>query len=292
MAANAACLFVLSVVLPFYDPAKITSGLLKAVVGAILFHKLWVATICGSYVFIYTFVPQWALLLSERRKVRAKILTQIAVELFGEDFHTHRVTLFREINYAHAVVLTIFALVQKKLSSGLPKEDFSLPLPSIPKAKRQLFSELPKPGRYLVVDARCGPYKKSYVMFRVEEDEPERCNSIIAYVRYKRKTLVVQDLPDISDVALKNLKSIDNVPKSRREDVRKYLELGRTQDFAVLQEFNRLARHFFGTIVLQSDGNNPWGVLLIDSLGANAPFSEQAQERLESFARTLGNVGN
>ncbi len=290
---NAVCVFVLGVVLPFWDPTNtntINSRLLKTGFDYILQHKFWAAVICGVYVFVYSFIPelmaQWS-----KRKVRAAILGQIA-EVLGGDSHTHRITLFREISHPHAVIRACFMQLWN-MASSTPKENFLVLLPSKSGAQVSSSFFFPPIGKYLIIDKRRGlPFEKSFVMFQVEKDIRERCNSILTYVRCLKETCVIQNLPDISKMHLEHYKSIDEVPIKYRADVQTYLKLGRSNDFAVLQKYTRKARHFFGTIIKQSDGNEPWGVLLIDSTGGGTPFPVPIREQLESFAKTLSVVAD
>lgn len=281
--------FVLSAVLPYCDStntATITNWFLRGVIDYILLYKFRVAIICGLYIAICTVVFKWVLPWRERNSVRVKILEQIA-EVLGGNLHTHRITLYREISHSHAVIRACFMQLCNKFSST-PKENFLVLLPSKSGAQVSSSSFLPPMGQYLIIDKRCGlPFEKSFVMFQVEEDIRERCNSIIAYVRCLQETYVIHDLPDISQIPLEQYKSINEVPMKFRADVQRYLTLGRSNDFAVLQKYNRKARHFFGTIVRQADNNRPWGVLLIDSMGSKNPFPEQVQAQLESFAKIL-----
>jgi hypothetical protein len=199
-------------------------------------------------------------------------------ELLGGDLEQHRITLFRETNYIVAFLRHYCAFFTYLFS----KE----------KWKCKLFLNFPKRGRYLIIDIRFGlQYQKSLTMFRVEHNEQKFCDGIASYIRYRRTSVSVPDLPDVSDVDLRNVNTITDIRKGRRKDMARYMQEGFIRDLNTLKTINRRARHFYGTIITKRD-STPWGVLLIDSVSPDDPFNPEVKKRFDSFAVTLSAIQN
>lgn len=268
------CVFILSVVLPFYDQKDLSAvpEFLRSIVEFFLSHRILTSSLSGAYVLAYTFIPQGVFLWREKKKLKKQILERMIPELLGGDLLQHRITLFREIDYPRAFVFHYWGLIcQVVFGTG----------------KWKLYLKWPPRGRYLVVNQRCGlQYKRSHVMFRVEENEPQNCDGIAAYIRFNQASCLTQNLPDISDINLAAVQTLRDVPKNRRKDFALYMKAGYTRDMDSFKRINRKARHFYGTMIMHTDGR-PWGVLLMDSIGNDAPFNEHVRGRFDSFAKTL-----
>lgn len=95
------------------------------------------------------------------REKKETIIKHIYSDLFGKDIRQHRVTLFKEICYPHALWRYLCAIC------------FHMR----PKYFRRFLlhiSNFPCPGQYLIINVREGIYKRSRTMFRVEEDIEEK----------------------------------------------------------------------------------------------------------------------
>ena len=236
--------------------------------------SLWLIAFSATYIFLYTLWPQCLKPSREKKKLKRTLLTRINKELFDADMDNHRITLFKEVCWFRAAARNFIYFIFHLLR--YPK-------------KCLLHLKLPKLGRYLKVDSRCGlRFKKSSTMFRVEKNEREKCEGIVGCIRYSETSLCVGDLPDLSDIDFNKYKTVMVVPTNKRRDVRNYMERGCINDFNLLKKIHRRARHFYGTIIEKN--GNIWGVLLVDSTSPTNPFSETVMSRLDSFALTIGSI--
>ncbi len=143
-----------------------------------------------------------------------------------------------------------------------------------------------------MVYLRCGLHleKSSSTMFRSELNDRKKCTGVAGYIRYLRAAAMVERLPDITDIDLMKLSRIEDLPKDddRRNRLVTYMQGGFIRNLETLKKIHRKARHFYGTII-ERKGQH-WGVLLVDSISNNSPFTGTIKKRMDSFAITINNV--
>lgn len=277
---NGICIFILAVVVKFYTPADLEKlpTILKGALTYLVVHKGITATICGGYIFVYSLFPKWILPHKEKGRLIKEMLKRINTELLGGDPQLHRVTLFKETCYVKALIKNYWMLIRHLFYSN--------------RWRSKLYLKWPQWGRYLIIDARYGlQYEKSSTMFKIEHNELESCHGIAGCIRFKQMSMLLVNLPDIRDIDFKDIKKIRSVNRNRRKDVLCYMKEGFIRDFEALRKMHRKARHFYGTIITKKDGS-PWGVLLIDSISDNHPFTPEVKARFNSFATSLCDIIN
>lgn len=274
---DAFSIFLLTAIIPFVDE-KIILGtndvLLRNLLTLTLEYKIQLLIFCGLYVFIYTLFPKWVFPFQEKKRLKRELLKRINIELFGGDLETHRITLFKETGYLVAVILNYWNLIKHLIFY---------------RDKWKLYLRMPEIGKYLIVDTRCGlHFEKSSTMFRIELSRPAKCNGVAGYIRYRRQSVSVLDLPDINNIDLNNL---DYVNRIRKENVYDYMSKGFIVNMDILKKMHRKAMHFYGTIITERDGSI-WGVLLADSVGINNNFTAEVKTRFDSFATSISDIIN
>jgi len=242
--------------------------------------KFEVAIFCSLFIMFYTTIFVFLRPLQGKRKLVKEILRRINIEIFNQNLDSHRVTLFREINYIPALVRNSFAFLYHLIfywrKSGL------------------YFRFLPL-GHYLRVYERCGlQLLSSSTMLRVENDNEERCEGVAGLIRYKKMGIQIDDLPDILSIPEEEFlkaRRLRDIRKKYRKAIANYMNKGRIRDLNLFKRIHRKARHFYGTIITKSNGET-WGVLLVDSTSPSSPFDTHTKEEINSFAKTISDIIN
>ena len=210
------------------------------------------------------------------REKKETIIKHIYSDLFGEDIRQHRVTLFKEICYPHALWRYLCAVC------------FHM-RPKYFRRFRLHISYFPCPGQYLIINVREGIYKRSRTMFRVEEDIEEKCQGIVGRIRFLKGTgTVVNDLPDITNIDLYNI-DLSNPRKNETKIVSEYMNKGYIKDINSLRRLHMKARHFLGSVIYRK-GGKPWGMLLVDSIAPNSPFNDALVDKFKIYSQVLTDI--
>lgn len=280
---NIICVFLLTF-LQIFDHADLSAysnhPLLTTILKFLLENKLVVVTASALWVSVYGVIPITLYTRKTRNELKKKFLSRILTELLAGDAETHRVTLFKEICYLHAFVLNYIGLIKHLLCDK--------------RWRSRLYLYPPKYGRYLVVDERQGQhYNKSSTMFRVAQHSIEECDGLAGLIRYKGTSVCLPELPKIDDIDFSKIKIIDEIKvASIRKKVDTYMTDGFIKDFNTLRKMHRKSRHFFGTVITKKVGGSYWGVLLIDSISTDNPFTTEVQKRFNSFAISISDIIN
>lgn len=236
--------------------------------------------VCGVYSAAYSIVPSWLFTRKAKNRLKKRFIERIHEELLDGQAATHRVTLFREIGYIPALLRNYCSLFRHLFSKNRWRSIFYL-LP-------------PQYGNYLIVDTRCGhPFQQiSSTMFRVETNEAKHCEGIVGYIRFTNLTACKPDLPDIADIDLEKFKDLSDIKNRQdRKSIAEYMTAGHIREFNNLRKMHSRARHFLGAPINKKDGS-PWGVLLIDSLAEQNPFSQDLKTRFGSFVISVYDIIN
>ena len=206
---NPLCVFVLTVILKFYNLEEVESLniniLIKDILKILVSNKTITATVCGIIIFLISIIPSWVSPYKARNRLKKKFVERINRELLGGDQELHRITLFKEANYICVVTMNYWNLVKHLFCEN--------------KWRWSLYLKWPKKGRHLIVDTRYGlQYEKSSTMFRIELNESGSCCGIAGYIRYKQTSIHVTDLPSINDIDFKLIRTLKEVKKNRRRD--------------------------------------------------------------------------
>lgn len=253
---------------------------LRNILTFIYQQRFSIVFLCIAYTLFYSIVLKWLTPEKGKKELVHNILTRMNSELLGGDQHIHRITLFKEVSYPKALYKNYKA--------------FLYHLVRVPN-KAIWYIKPPKIGNYLGIYMRCGTqYKKSSTMFRVEENDPRKCNGVATYIRYCKMAVEAADLPDITDLQDEDFikaENVDQMKRTRKKDVESYMQQGFVSEFNVLRKMHRRARHFYGTVIQRKNGSI-WGVLLADSILKESPFDEITQKRFRSFAETISGIVN
>ncbi len=206
------------------------------------------------------------------KKRKTKILKRIHSNLFNDDTN-HRVTLFKEVGYIHALweyVWTLFYHLR-------PKYFFRFLLH---------LKKFPCPANYLIIDIREGRFKKSRTMFKVEENILGNCEGIVGMIRcQKAMSLCVSDLPDITNIDLDSI-DLSNMRKNETKTVREYMEKGYIKNIESLKILHLKSRHFLGSVIYKTEGV-PCAMLLVDSTSESNPFTEKVVDKFTVYSEFL-----
>jgi hypothetical protein len=201
----------------------------------------------------------------KNQEMRFKIMDTMIEELFYGDRQHVRITVFKDANVFMHLWIYLRLLVRNL------------------RAKKY---RLPPKGKYIYVkERRATEYEHSKTFLYYSPDTRKKCHGVAGHVRQSLEEIVVKDLPDIEHI---NLNELD-MNKRRSADVRnvrKYMENGHLRDLETLRRINKLARHFYGNILQNSDGT-PKGVLVIDSWQANCPFDDPSVMKKLSYYLSL-----
>lgn len=268
LALQTFCAFILAL-LPFIDHERINSYTeddIRKHLYHILYDYRFGTTILTA--LVVSVVPALKDIFYPRQKnkeLRFKIMDTMIEELFDGDRQHVRITVFKDAN-----IFVHFWIYLRLLLRNLREKKFKLP---------------PR-GKYICVkERRATEYEHSKTFLYYSPDTRKRCHGVAGHVRQSLEEIVVKDLPDIENI---NLKELD-MSKRRSADVRnvrKYMENGHLRDLGALRRINKLARHFYGNILQNSQGT-PKGVLVIDSWQRNCPFDDPAVMKKLSFYLAL-----
>ncbi len=249
--------------------------LIRNLAGRVSDWSFYIACIFAGYVFCYSVWPRCIGPRREKKKFIQNILKRINGECFSSDLENHRVTLFKEIGWLHAILRNYYYLFYHLILYW---------------SKCKFYLAWPRRGRYLMIYLRCGlHFEKSSTMFRVELNEKKNCDGVTGYIRYGRWSAKIENLPDINNIELTKLKKVEDLAEEEdRELVIRYMQRGFIKNFVDLQKIHRRAMHFYGTIIERK--GQPWGVLLVDSTSERSPFTGTVKKRVDSFALTIGNT--
>lgn len=251
------------------------SPLLKDVATYVSNHIFYIAAIPAGYIFSYSIWFMFLKLRQKRKKFIRNFLQRINSECFHKDLEHHRITLFKEISWVRAILRNYYYLFYHLI---------------LYRPKWKFYLAWPRRGRYLMVYLRCGlHFEKSSTMFQVELNEEKKCTGVAGYIRYRRVSAKIENLPDITDIDLAKPKQIEDLtPEDSKNRVKDYMKRGLIRNFKDLKKIHRKARHFYGTII-ERKGQH-WGVLLVDSTSERSPFTGTNKKRVDSFALTIGDM--
>jgi len=278
---NLLCVFVLSII-KCIDVAIIAkyqnNFFLDLLLSSLYEFKFEITVFCALFILLYALVVVLIRPRKGKRKLTKDILTRINAEIFDKDLDAHRVTLFKEIRYPKAIVKYIIAFCYHLFCY---------------RKKVKLYFRFPRMGHYLGVYERCGlQLNRSSTMLRVEENDANLCEGIAGYIRYKKMSIQIDNLSDLSPISEDewlNAKKIGDVRKKYRKAVVSYMTQGYLRDLNIFKKLHRKARHFYGTVISNKKGEI-WGVLLVDSISSNTPFNDTVREKVDSFARTISGI--
>jgi hypothetical protein len=199
------------------------------------------------------------------KEIRFKIMDTMIEELFDGDRQHVRITVFKDANvFMHSWIYL------RLLIRNIRANHFRLP---------------PR-GKYIYVkERRATEYEHSKTFLYYSPETRKKCHGVAGHVRQSLEEIVVKNLPDIEHIDLKDV----DMTKRRYADVqkiRKYMENGHLRDLETLKRLNKLARHFYGNILQDSQGT-PKGVLVIDSWQDKCPFDDPAVINKLSFYLAL-----
>jgi len=265
------CAFILAV-LPFVDQARIDSytedDIRKHLYHLFYDYRGWWAVVSA---LVVSTIPTVEALFNPRKKnkeVRANIMDTMMEDLFPGDRQNVRITVFRDagINTHIWIYVKLYLL----------------------NARRQKY-RLPPKGKYICVKERQGTeFKGSKTCLYYSPETRKKCHGVAGVVRQSLEEIVVKDLPDVDQIDLSRYSQTDIATKRTAEvkKIRKYMENGHLRDIEALKRINKLARHFYGNILQNSQGT-PKGVLVIDSWQQKCPFDDPAVMKKLSFYLAL-----
>jgi hypothetical protein len=266
---------VINTALPYLNNEQLIESLfshpvLQAIIGFINTNSFVIAVITKLILSIQVLL---AIVLYPYKYInnkKRKILQRIYKNLFNDNIRNHRVTLFREVGYPRAFWRYICCLCFHFF-------------------RRQYFSRFllhlkhpPIPGNnYLIVDTRCGSFKVSRTMFKVEENLVGNCEGIVGVMRFEKGICIqMADLPDITKI------NLDNPNEEESKLISEYMVKGNIKDFDMLKRLHVRARHFLGSVIFKTTGE-PWGMLLVDSVANANPFNQGIVAKFKVYSETL-----
>ncbi len=192
---------------------------------------------------------------SVKQKLTNEILSLILkLDYKGKDIH-YRVTLFEEV-YGYQMIPQLLSILFKNRKHHKEKGIGTLHKKHFPK----LFN------KYLRIAYRQGnPHRKGTSTYFTVANDLIEIDSITSYVYFEGMHHYV-NLPDISNIDLKDYDSDYLKANSRKEDVQKvkrYLKDGKIQNIEKLKLIHRYATNIWAT-TLCDNNENKYGVLIID----------------------------
>ena len=204
------------------------------------------------------------------RKIRQAIMNSIIKDLFNNNGKEIRVTLFRDAG----IMRNIFFYAKDFLNSFGDKY----------KSKNRF-----KMKKYIYAKERVGTeYLNSRTYFAYSLQTEKECQGIAGRARHFLESIEVSNLPDIKNC---NLNEIDMRKKKSQivKSITEYMVRGYIKDFETLKRLNIRSRHFYGDVVYNREGK-PDGVIVIDSVQDNSPFSEDIKRRIAVYKELIGSV--
>ena len=134
--------------------------------------------------------------------------------------------------------------------------------------------------------------RKSTAAFRVSDNDGE-CEGVAGRIWASAGQVIVAELPRVDAGDIRRIASLSQLEANAT--VKEYAEKSNMLNYHGFDACDLFARHYYGTLIRQSDGS-PWGVLLLDSFEDVCPFmadgepSESFVQRFNDFATVIGRV--
>lgn len=197
----------------------------------------------------------------DAKEVRQTIMEALLEELFANDRRHVRITIFRDATLARRIWIYV-----KRLFSGTGGA----------------YKEF---GNYLLAWERLGSTRSS-AFFKFDMVHETNCLGIAAVARHRLEGTLVEDLPDINQIDLE-CPEMANKKTKKYTLVHNYMNrsyLGK--DLETLRRINRKALHIYGNVLSNRDGKFK-GVLVVDSIKQNSPFSDTVLENLPYYEKII-----
>jgi hypothetical protein len=229
-------------------------GFIKTLCLFIYQHRLFISIIIG---LIFAVLTGWKTLFYPRKRakdIRQRIMQTMLDELLDGDKNNYRITIFKDAN--------VFR-------------------------RSRLYRAHRKRGRYVYVWERLGTeHPNSNTCFYYSAETARDCQGIAGAVMQGLTDIMVTDLPDIENIDLNSV-DFNNKRAAATKAVISYMERGYINDFETLKRLHRKARHIYGNILNDIEGN-PKGVLVIDSFLEGSFLSPEVVTRLSHYAIIVG----
>ena len=212
--------------------------------------------------------------LGKRLKcTRAGIMEAMCDELFSGRHNETRITIFRDLNLLNSLLAYVIGII---------------------KGRMHVLKHYPYRKRFLCVWQRTEngtEYPKSKTKFVYSLDTIDDCEGIAGRTRFKEAKLIVNNLPDICSINVKEITE-EILKKNKTNEAKKvneYMKQGHIRNLITLKNVHRLARHFWAEVIY-SQNSKPIGVIVIDSTNEVSPFTDAVDRKLDYYVRLVGHV--
>lgn len=255
------------------DDLKLQTGLYPAL-NWLHSRKLWILPL---FAVLAVLVPSIKIATTESRiktNVKRKLLQTLLSDAFGDEWEKTRVTIFRHASWIRILWVWV-------------KDTFWHPIKFL---KRKGMHRFPNPfDKFIIATARAGtenPNPETYFLF-VEKTAAD-CEGIASYAMQinqgnDKREVLIDNLPDINGFDLDNP---DNLTNEQKEILQTYMNAGHIKDVGSLCRLHRKARHFFA-MFLTDDKLDLKGMLVVDSVAEESPFTDDAKAKVASYSKVF-----
>lgn len=227
------------------------------VINFLYFNRSWV--VLGLAILI-GFLNAREDIWGPRKNYQAVIyneLKNIREDCFKNNQSQIRVTVFKKASWFEASLHYIFHTYIKFITIRLLPERGFL----------SSWRRLPIPfSSYLIIFARIGTPSRVIhsTIFRITDDA-EKIEGVVGFAWRTHKSLKVE-LPDIRNIEkLKKYKKLEDIEESpEKTSIKEYMEKGNIHSYRKLKSIHRYSVSFWAKLICDP-GNEPWGVIVIDS---------------------------
>ncbi|MES0490397.1 MAG: hypothetical protein ABUK01_10420 [Leptospirales bacterium] len=216
-----------------------------------------------------------------KRKFILKTIEEVLKIFFDNKNIYTRITIFKKTRWVNTIFIYIWHNFIKGIGNFCNKKKLILILKNFPF----------RPNYYFTIYCRTSSPKQLNLstIFAVPSSQSD-IDSIVAKA-WAEMTPIRKTLPNIEDIDLSSIKSIDELPRNKKSKVNKYMQQGYIKSLNKLKVIDRKSIHYYATTMVDSE-DDPSCVFIIDNNDTKAPFDDEMLPSLSPFIRFIQNAIN